>query len=299
MSLDAAPEAPSTPPADAPAPGTPPQAGGAPDAPPTPTATPQEIQAEKLAALRLKNAERKSRLEASSASTKAAREAMEARAKTLDEREGAVKRWNDNPLEAIQATGLSPKAALDALVREATLEGTPEGEIAKMRKEFAEQLSAHKAELAALKAEREAEKASAAEAHAVAEQTKVARLFVDTTLTAEKYAPLRAKRADGSPVYSEDEIVKLGNHFADQLSAAGKLGRDPLVTIADEILALHTREAARYGFVTQQTPAPDRAGKTVNGGRKPNTLSNQGSEAAPKKALSFEERVERAKQKFA
>lgn len=262
---------------------------------PTPAVEPApsaaELMGAKLEALRLKNAERKARAGK-----------LDERAKDIETREKTVAGWKDDPRAALLATGLSPKDALDELVRQAELDGTPAGEMAKLEKVLRAEQSALKAELAALKAERDAEREAHATAQATAKQAEAARHFVSSTLAGEKYAPLRALRPDGTPVYSEAELAQLGNHYADKLSADGTLSKsDPLGSIADAMLSEHLAWASRFGPVTTAaTPAPDAAGKTVNGGRKPpNTLSNSGSEAAPKKALSFEERVERAKAKFA
>ena len=101
----------------------------------------------KLEALRLKNAERKARTAK-----------LDERAKEVETREKTVAGWKDDPRAALLATGLSPKDALDELVRQAELDGTPQGEISKMEKAFRAELAAHKAELDALRAERDAER---------------------------------------------------------------------------------------------------------------------------------------------
>lgn len=248
------------------------------------------LMAEKLEALRLRNAERKAR-----------NAKYDERAKDLSEREAKVASWKTDARALITATGAPAKDVLDALVQQAHLDGTPEGEIAKMRAEMKAELEGTRAELAALKAEREAEREAARQAAAARTQAEAERAFITGTLVAEKYAPLRALRPDGQAIYSEAELVRLANHYADQLAASGKLDKaNPLASVADAMLSEHLAWASRFGPVTTAaTPAPEAAGKTVNGGRKPpNTLSNSGSEAAAKRPLSFEERVERAKEKF-
>lgn len=241
----------------------------------------------KLEALRLKNAERKARTAK-----------LDERAKEVETREKTVAGWKDDPRAALLATGLSPKDALDELVRQAELDGTPQGEISKMEKAFRAELAAHKAELDALRAERDAERAAKAEREQATKQAEAERAFVSTTLAADKYAPLRATQPDGTPVYTEAELVNLGNHFAEQLSAGGK--GTTLEAVADAMLAEHLKWASRFGPTPAAPPAPAPAGKTVNGGRQaPNTLSNKASESAPTGPLSFEEKLERAKKKFA
>lgn len=265
------------PPADAAAP------PAAPETQAAPALTPEQLQEAKLEALRVKNAERRAKLEARS-------KELDDRSKTVEEKERAVASWREDARALLNATGAPAQEVLSELVRQAEADGTPAGEMAKMQKAWRAELDATKAELAALKAEREAEKAAAAERAAAERQSEAERAFVEGTLGGEKYAALRA-------FYSPAELAQSGHVYADRLMAAGK--RVTLEAVADAILEEHNKWAARFGpATTAPKPAPEPAGKTVNGGRKaPNTLSNAGQESPPPRKLTWEEKVRRAADK--
>lgn len=224
------------------------------------------IQEAKLEALRLRNAERKARVTEQSE-----------RAKQLDAREAAVRGWNENPLEGMRALGVEPKAALEALVREAELAGTPAGEIAAMRREMAAELAKRDAELSALREAEAARKAEAEARKAEARQAEASASF----LAQPALEGFRGR-------WSDTELVQLGNHFADQLSAGGR--HVTMQQIAEAVGAECQKWATRFAPAPEVPPTAPAAPRTTNGGR-PSTLTTKGLESAPKRALTFHEAV--------
>lgn len=268
-------EAPSAPTAPS-TPTTPESAPAADAAPATPApsgaGTMVSIQEAKLEALRLRNAERKARVTEQSE-----------RAKQLDAREAAVRGWNENPLEGMRALGVEPKAALEALVREAELAGTPAGEIAAMRREMAAELAKRDAELSALREAEAARKAEAEARKAEARQAEASASF----LAQPALEGFRGR-------WSDTELVQLGNHFADQLSAHGR--HVTMQQIAEAVGAECQKWASRFAPAPEVPPTAPAAPRTTNGGR-PSTLTTKGLESAPKRALTFHEAVALAKRR--
>ena len=249
--------------------------------PPPPAPSREEIQREKLEELRARRREREARAKAA-----------EERAAELDKREAAVKGWASDPRALLTATGADPQEVLRTLVAEAERDGTPEGQIAKLRSHLEAELQKRDALIAELKAEREREAAARAQAEQQAKSQEVERRFLDVALGGDAYAPVRA-------FYTQSELVQLGHYYAEALTASGALRgvADPLARVAEEILKDHQSRIGRLQSVSA-TPASAAAGKPVNGGR-PNTLSNRGTEGAAKpKFASFEEKVEFAKKRF-
>lgn len=269
-----APTAPSTPATteSAPAADAAPAPGLSEGAPPASVSTAVSIQEAKLEALRLRNAERKARVA----------DANE-RAKALEAREAAVRGWNENPLEGLRALGVEPKVALDALVREAERDGTPAGEIAAMRREMAAELAKRDAELAALREAEAARKAEAEARQAEARQAEASASF----LAQPALAALRGR-------WSDTELVQLGNHYADQLSAGGR--HVTMQQIAEAVVAECQKWASRFAPAPEVQPTAPAAPRTTNGGR-PSTLTTKGLESAPKRALTFHEAVALAKRR--
>lgn len=268
-----APTAPSTPTTAESAP----EAGSAPATPApatehAPAATTVSIQEAKLEALRLRNAERKARVA----------DANE-RAKALDAREAAVRGWDSNPLEGLRALGVEPKVALEALVREAERDGTPAGEIAAMRREMAAELAKRDAELSALREAEAARKAEAEARQAEARQAEASASF----LAQPALEALRGR-------WSDAELVQLGNHYADQLSAGGR--HVTMQQIAEAVGAECQKWASRFAPAPEAPPTAPAAPRTTNGGR-PSTLTTKGLESAPKRALTFHEAVALAKRR--
>ena len=254
-----------------------PEAGSAPavaipDGTPAPAATTVSIQEAKLEALRLRNAERKARVA----------DANE-RAKALDAREAAVRGWDSNPLEGLRALGVEPKVALEALVREAERDGTPAGEIAAMRREMAAELAKRDAELSALREAEAARKAEAEARQAEARQAEASASF----LAQPALEALRGR-------WSDAELVQLGNHYADQLSAGGR--HVTMQQIAEAVGAECQKWASRFAPAPEVPPTAPAAPRTTNGGR-PSTLTTKGLESAPKRALTFHEAVALAKRR--
>jgi hypothetical protein len=239
---------------------------------PEPAATTVSIQEAKLEALRLRNAERRARVA----------DANE-RAKALEAREAAVRGWGENPIEGLRALGVEPKVALDALVREAERDGTPAGEIAAMRREMAAELAKRDAELAALREAEAARKAEAEARQAEARQAEASASF----LAQPALEALRGR-------WSDAELVSLGNHYADQLSAGGR--HVTMQQIAEAVGAECQQWANRFAPATEVQPTAPATPRTTNGGR-PSTLTTKGLEAAPKRALSFHEAVALAKRR--
>lgn len=269
-------EAPSAP-AEASTPTTPESAPAADAAPATPAPAPTagttvSIQEAKLEALRLRNAERRARVADASE-----------RAKALEAREAAVRGWGENPIEGLRALGVEPKVALDALVREAERDGTPAGEIAAMRREMAAELAKRDAELAALREAEAARKAEAEARQAEARQAEASASF----LAQPALEALRGR-------WSDAELVSLGNHYADQLSAGGR--HVTMQQIAEAVGAECQKWASRFAPATEVQPTAPAVPRTTNGGR-PSTLTTKGLEAAPKRALSFHEAVALAKRR--
>lgn len=239
---------------------------------PEPAATAVSIQEAKLEALRLRNAERRARVSE-----------QNERAKALEAREAAVRGWGENPIEGLRALGVEPKAALDALVREAERDGTPAGEIAAMRREMAAELAKRDAELAALREAEAARKAEAEARQAEARQAEASASF----LAQPALEALRGR-------WSDAELVQLGNHYADQLSAGGR--HVTMQQIAEAVGAECQQWANRFAPATEVQPTAPATPRTTNGGR-PSTLTTKGLEAAPKRALTFHEAVALAKRR--
>jgi len=239
---------------------------------PEPAATTVSIQEAKLEALRLRNAERRARVSE-----------QNERAKALEAREAAVRGWGENPIEGLRALGVEPKVALDALVREAERDGTPAGEIAAMRREMAAELAKRDAELAALREAEAARKAEAEARQAEARQAEASASF----LAQPALEALRGR-------WSDAELVSLGNHYADQLSAGGR--HVTMQQIAEAVGAECQQWANRFAPATEVQPTAPATPRTTNGGR-PSTLTTKGLESAPKRALTFHEAVAIAKRR--
>lgn len=239
---------------------------------PEPAATAVSIQEAKLEALRLRNAERRARVSE-----------QNERAKALEAREAAVRGWGENPIEGLRALGVEPKVALDALVREAERDGTPAGEIAAMRREMAAELAKRDAELAALREAEAARKAEAEARQAEARQAEASASF----LAQPALEALRGR-------WSDAELVSLGNHYADQLSAGGR--HVTMQQIAEAVGAECQQWANRFAPATEVQPTAPATPRTTNGGR-PSTLTTKGLESAPKRALTFHEAVAIAKRR--
>lgn len=250
-----------------------PAADAAPASPtPEPAATTVSIQEAKLEALRLRNAERRARVTE-----------QNERAKALEAREAAVRGWGENPIEGLRALGVEPKIALDALVREAERDGTPAGEIAAMRREMAAELAKRDAELATLREAEAARRAEAEARQAEARQAEASASFLAQPALAALRGP-----------WSDTELVSLGNHYADQLSAGGR--HVTMQQIAEAVGAECQKWANRFAPAPEVQPTAPAVPRTTNGGR-PSTLTTKGLEAAPKRALTFHEAVALAKRR--
>ena len=254
----------------------------------------RELSAEKLEALRQRNAERKASQEAERLKTEAAEHAAKAKAER-EAWEGSKGDWR----KRLEVAGIDPTTAFSEMVQEAQQAGTPEAMIAALEKKFEAKLQKELDERIVQIKEEAAHRTHAAELEAA---TVRAKTEFRQLIQSESYAALRAD-------YDDDELEKFGDQFANQLQANGE--SFTLQDIADGLLRMHSEHTAKVserrskqqaasGQQSEVAQAAQSTSPTVNGTQAKTAvvpLSNQlatGVASSTARTLNREQRIQRA-----